>query len=365
MKRINPLSVCLLVFVPGCNPGGAAVQTTALAPQSIQQQKSSEASSVSDPRVVKLGHDFGLVRPGETMSHRYKITNDTDREWKLTSIKNSCSCTATRPDFTSILPRLSAEVVVNYRAAPDNRDDHKSVQLVFAEVGSPIVVLDIRARIRHEVSAIPASIEFGSTSGRSQRERVLEIQNFSDRDWESLKLVNVPTWLDGKLEELPSTLVDDRPQPVKMARQRWRLVLVTKCDQLAHGRHAGNVQVVTTGERELSQVIPVSVQLDAPLTAIPAQFFFGQMGVGKTVSRSIVIRLSEEVTNWSESDLQLESSLGEALQLVAKKTDQRTCELTATFEAQGDPGIVEGNVRVRLLAPVDASISIPVLGSIR
>ena len=67
MSRIKPLLVCLLAFASGCHPGNAVVKATAQAGQSIQQQNSSEAVSVIDPRVVIVDHDFGLVRPGESM----------------------------------------------------------------------------------------------------------------------------------------------------------------------------------------------------------------------------------------------------------------------------------------------------------
>src|SRR5947209_8202283 len=46
---------------------------------------------------VDLTHDFGLLRPAETVMHSFVIHNDSTITWTLAQIQNHCACTAGRP----------------------------------------------------------------------------------------------------------------------------------------------------------------------------------------------------------------------------------------------------------------------------
>ena len=74
-----------------------------------------------------LEADVGLVRPGQKVSRRFTITNDSRNTWTLARLHNDCACTAGQP-------RTEAEVHVGavrhertyHRGASEKRDaQHK------------------------------------------------------------------------------------------------------------------------------------------------------------------------------------------------------------------------------------------------
>src|SRR5262249_26994802 len=118
--------------LPGCE------RTRPPAPE-VQAQPGEEKPT----RVLE--EDLGLVRPGQKVRRRFRITNDSRARWTLARLHNDCACTAAWPLTKAVSPGDSMQVDVDYIARPSNLDERRRVGVEFAEAAAPVVWLEVRA----------------------------------------------------------------------------------------------------------------------------------------------------------------------------------------------------------------------------
>ena len=96
------------------------------------------SSAPEDPRgpngspkpVMALEHDFGLVRPGETLRHEFTVRNSTSSTWTLRQIVTTCACTVTRASAGSIPPGGAERFEGRYRMPSRSADKSQTITIL-------------------------------------------------------------------------------------------------------------------------------------------------------------------------------------------------------------------------------------------
>jgi len=304
---------------------------------------------------ITLNHDFGvLLQPVEdAVEHEFEITNNTDVAWTLQRIVNTCSCTVSDMTSTTIQPGSTEKILLVYKPIGDGAfDDFRRSLVIFEEEEAPTFILGVGARVRDPMTVRPRSLAWTRVGTNQTRRDNFEIQNYSHENWENLKISSKPQWLDIELKSVSPPVADPA------MRQLWLVDTAADATKLTPGEHRGEIALLATGEsgESITQTLPVVLQITSAVSAIPAQFFFGNVIPNETATRSIRIMFAPDSIPADKSEIQFEHDLGDSLKFEWLNTEGNTWEVQASLnisEVPDDPVVFlafsdETLLRIRL-----------------
>jgi len=314
-----------------------------------------DASAANNDVTTRLEHDFGLLRPGEKVRHRFDIPNDSDQDWTFKKFHINCICTVGHVSGPQVAARDTGWVDLEYRAPSSNSDDQRAIQIEFDESSVPPISLRVKARIRQPVTVTPAELNL-SRVGRGQiEERFFEVHNFSEHDWTTISASAKAPWLSVTTTSVPAG--EDRLEP----RQIWRVVVRARTDKLPSGRHEGQVHVKPVSDDSLeSLAVPVMLVVASPVDAIPGSMFFGTVHPGESSTRKVLLSFASTSARAAAESIRLEHDLGYALDLSCAVNSDRFLELSGVLSPSAPRGIVQGRIIISFGQQTLPRLEIPV-----
>ncbi len=350
--------LALFASVAGLGSLGCSRDPVAASPAKLDvgKQTSLAALSTSDQRIGTFYlHDFGKVLPGQVSKHRFSLTNTTDSPWTFAKLIPSCSCTVASTSAQTIAPSKTETVEVEYKAPKNNGDDRRKVGVQFAETGSPMFWLEVKARVRQPMSFFPEYIAL-SQVGKDVTESFFEIHNYTS----DLVKLEAPRcsepWLEAELRPIEGTSPD--------VKQVWRVVVRAKTQGLRPGRHADEILITESGT-EFQKRVPVEIDLVAPIRPIPNRLFFGSLERNRPVEKKLSLLLSSDVGGLTADDIQINHDLGDRLKIRGSRSSNARMEITATLTPPGDgEGDINGTIKLTFRDPSFPTITIPVIAAV-
>lgn len=329
-----PCVVCALPFTTSARVAVACISLCTLlgcgSSKPVEQMVSTSDDVPPQRRRVVLEHDFGLLYPQQTVSHRFPIKNDTAIAWTFRNAITSCGCTVADLSSGTIAPGSSEYATVRFSRKTAPHDEKRKVGLVFAESEAPVIELLISAKVRAALTVLPEKLVFRQL-GRGQVQTAdIEIQNFSERDWTGIEITSsedslTASWVPTGTSDLPG-----KP------RQSWRGAVRIEASMLKAGRHEMSLFVRPLGGVEPAQELSVHANVISAVRAIPAQLFFGRVHAGTSTTRSIKLQFAPDVPRVAEKDIKIEHPLGNQLSFRWSDTDTEVWELMATLSLADD-----------------------------
>lgn len=117
-------------------------------------------------------------------------------------------------------------------------------------------------------------------------------------------------------------------------RQLWLADTVAKTTGLTPGEHRGELvlQAVGSSGELITQRCPVALQITSAVSAVPAQFFFGNVKPNETATKSIKIFFSPDVVPKDKNDIRFDHNLGDSLKMDWINTESDSWELQASLK---------------------------------
>jgi hypothetical protein len=220
----------------------------------VDEQRSSEARGTSTRAQT---HDFGVVRPHQSLKHVFRIRNDSSGPWRITSVSRTCACTTSRISTDVIERGDEAEVEVDYHTSSEPTDERRviTVQISQALPWDEITYeLTVTARVRNALTIVPTSLHIPSVGQGGASRQLIEIGNYGGRDWTSIVAEPSANWLTAEL----------RPRDVmrnpRDARQLWQAILTIDAPRLMPGMHRAGVRFRARGGGDETMLdYPISV----------------------------------------------------------------------------------------------------------
>ncbi len=328
IAALSMLTVCCVI---GCDENKNKVSAR------VKGYSSSEGASEpifdETENTVTLNHDFGvLVQPiEETSTHEFEITNNSGFEWTLKQIVNTCSCTIADMTSNKIQPGKTEKVLVAYKpVGAGSFDDNRKSLVNFEEAQAPRFILAVGSRVREPLTVRPKSLAWTRVGENQTKKDSFEIQNFSGENWKNLAVTSQPEWLHVTLTSVRV------PESEPVMKQLWLADTTAKTEGLPPGEHRGEIVLQAKGEKdkEFTQKCPVVLQITSAVSAVPAQFFFGNVKTNETATKTIKVIFSPDAIPSDKGEIQFEHNLGEALKLAWLKSEGETWELQATLSVE-------------------------------
>ncbi|HEX7375759.1 MAG TPA: DUF1573 domain-containing protein [Pirellulales bacterium] len=350
------LAIALTIAVViGCRPSTQdepTIQNRVAAPLNGVSSEAS-GSAVASPernvrRIITHRHDFGLLRPGERVAHRFLVRNERTFKYTIRDISRTCNCLVARVSSESISPQHEESADVEYTAPMASANDSRALTISFAEADAPVIVLEVRATVRDEMSCFPPEVTLNGGPSSSIT-GTFEIHNFSDFEWSSVAAVPSADWVNvrcTKTYTASTPLQDAPPSP----REVWRAMVTADLKRAGFGYHTVPVALHACNaaiDRESTASLRVQTHVSSPVAAIPGQFFFGEVEVGKRSHRSIVLRFNlEELSPRNADAILVKHNLGDTFSITRMHRRGRYWDITATLKAHDDTSQVSGEATI-------------------
>ena len=279
---------------------------------------------------ITLNHDFGVIlQPvNDAVKHEFEITNNSNVVWTLKEIVNTCSCTVAGTTSETILPGSTEKILLVYKPTGDGAfDDHRRSLVMFKEDEAPRFILGVGARVRNPMTVRPKSLVWIRVETNQMKKDNFEVQNYSKENWKNLEISSKPQWLDIELRSVSP------PETDPMLRQLWLVDTAVDTAKLTPGEHRGDIVLLATEDsgESVTQTLPVVLQITSAVSAIPAQFFFGNVKPNETATKSIKVMFAPDSIPADKNEIQFEHNLGDMLTFEWLKTEGSTWELQASL----------------------------------
>lgn len=347
-------------WLGGCNSGESDGSLADNLSHGSAEKSGNAASNGGRENSLVFEHDFGILAPKEQVEHRFVIKNDTSTKWTFKKVINTCSCTVSHLSAPLIEPGKEESVTVTYKAGGVTQDDKRRVGVLFQEAEAPRVMLVVLARVREFMTCVPPELEFIDLGKGKASQTNFEVRNFSDRDWNSISLQPSVDWLAAS--SIPLGI--DTIATEEGLRQVWRITVTADASIMSTGDQQGYIEVTAEGTEKLASKVPVHGLVVSPVVAIPQQFFFGNVTLGESISRSITLRFCPDAVPESQERISLQHSLAEQLQLEWLRTEGRSWELNATFTPDTSRQVSGQKVTISFSDPDLPSLMLPVYASV-
>jgi hypothetical protein len=307
-----------------------------------------------------LRHDFGVIRPGQKISHRFAIRNDSQSPWTFQRFHVNCTCTVGQASASAVLPGATEYVEVVFTAPTVNGDQSKRIGVQFAEDVAPFVWLEVTARVRDPVSVLPPLLTFNRVGSGRTVEGTFELYNYEDQDIEITGLTPSEPWVTVKSRA--AYRGGAKPEP----RQVLRFVVAAATERLSPGRHRADLVIHTQGTSSPPKPLGVEVMVAAAVEAIPERIFFGHVERGRPSENRVLLRVSSDVNLSSPAAVVLSHDLGDQLRLACNRATSPTYwEVVAVLTPRSDaPRTIRGTVNVRFTEGNLPPLVIPVLAGV-
>ena len=245
-----------------------------------------QSGQPSTTLAAKPEHDFGVVNPGDVLSHTFTFINTTTKPCRISGIAASCACMIPSYTTQSVAPNQKLSIVVEMRVPEGVRDLDKYVDVEFHENAMPPCRFYLTGTVRSFLSVSPDDVSIVVESGK-QHSLQLTVGNYSDEDFEELLVEGLPSWATTCLTKV------ETPQDAHARgapRQAWKLQLTADTNQLEDTNNKF-LLTVSDSRGKYMESIPVSLRVSKPFTVIPDRVWLPGCRKGSRAPFRLVVRI--------------------------------------------------------------------------
>jgi hypothetical protein len=227
---------------------------------------------------AQIVHDFGTVPSGTLLQHTFKITNIYDVPMQVVYVRKSCSCLEAFAPTNAIPANETAEFKITMDTSKFKGANAQTFNVTFGPSFVSTATIQVKAVSRADVQLNPGTVSFGTVSQGSSPTQSVNIKYTGrQKDWK----------ITGAAES-------NGPFEVVIEEGRWfnsefKASIKLKSDA-APGQLSGTVQLKTNDTTSPIITIPVSANIQAPITISPAKASFGKIELGQSTTIRIMVR---------------------------------------------------------------------------
>jgi hypothetical protein len=223
--------------------------------------------------------DFGSVPRGPTLSHPFRVTNNTGKPVTISNVRVSCGCTSARALQTDLAPGQTTAILAEMDTRRFQRHKTVTIYVQFSRPQFEEVRLRVQANSRDDVSVTPESLAFGQIrKGTSPRAKV-NISLVGNSGWRITGVSPESNYVRASLKQLPGTTYE----------VNYRLTARLRSDTPV-GKWYTDVWLKTNNATTPRIRVPLTVEVLSALSLSPGAVILGQVKRGTTTERKIILR---------------------------------------------------------------------------
>jgi hypothetical protein len=226
----------------------------------------------------EVNRDFGSVPRGQLMKHQFRFVNNTGQQLQIGNVRVSCGCTQARAVLTTVAP--GQETYIDAQMDTRRFQGTKTVTIFVTFVAPRVeeVRLWVTANSRDEILFTPESLAFGKiNTGKTPSTSM------------SIDFVGTTTRITEMKPESNYIQVNMQETKKPTGEFSYKLDASVRKD-IPAGRWYTDVWLTTNNPQLPKLRIPVTVEVEATLTASPSKVSLGTVQAGMETERKVILR---------------------------------------------------------------------------
>jgi Protein of unknown function (DUF1573) len=236
-----------------------------------------QAQTKADGMFDELSRDFGSVPRGQLLTHYFRIVNNTDKPVQIASVSVSCHCVDARALQRVLQPGQETAIEAKMDTNRFTNSRTVTIYVLFAQPRQE-VRLWVQANSREDVTFTPDNLAFGQVKRGTKAESKITI-SFLGGQTKILEMKSDSNYVIPSLKELQRG----------NGETAYEITAKLREDTPA-GKWFTDVWLKTNNNGMQRLRVPVTVEVEAPLSVNPGTVSLGQVKAGTESDRKVIIR---------------------------------------------------------------------------
>jgi len=239
---------------------------------------STQAATWAEATFDELSKDFGSAPRGPTLSHPFRLVNNTKGDITIASVRVSCGCVSASALKTTLKP--GEETAILARMDTNRFSGTKSVT-IFVQFSQPQweeVRLVVQANSRDDVILSPESLAMGHAKRGSSPSATVSVTLLGSQ--------SKVTGVQSESNYVQTTLKETKKENGELT---YSLTAKLRADAPV-GKWYTDVWLKTNNPAMPKVRVPLTIEIESALSANPAAVSSGQVAVGSQVERKVIVR---------------------------------------------------------------------------
>jgi hypothetical protein len=228
----------------------------------------------------ELSRDFGTVPRGPAVTHPFRFVNKTGGPIHIGDVRVSCGrCVSARPLHTQLAPGQESAILVQLDTTRFDYSKSFTIDVPFTQPRFDEVRLTIQAHSRGDIAVIPEALAFGKVKRGSTPTAETTVSFLGNANWQIVEATSDSNYVRPEFKEV-------RRSDGEVA---YKLTARLRPDTPA-GKWYTDVWLKTNSQGMPKIRIPLTVEVEAPVTVTPMTVVLGQVKAGAQAERRVVVR---------------------------------------------------------------------------
>jgi hypothetical protein len=237
------------------------------------------ASSWADGLFEDLSRDFGTVPRGSVQTHPFRLVNNTKNQVRISNVRVSCGCVSAHALQTTLNPGQETAILVQMDTRRFYSTKMVTVYVQFDQPHFEEVRLWVQANSRDDVSVVPDSLAFGRIKRGTSPASSVTVSFFGGAQYEITGVASDSNYIQPSYEQ----------KKREGGEVVYQLSAKIRADAPA-GRWFTDIWLKTNNPAMPRIRIPVTVEIEAAVTATPGSIILGQIKAGTESERKLIVR---------------------------------------------------------------------------
>ena len=228
----------------------------------------------------ELSRDFGSVPRGQTVSHPFRIVNNTKQPVHISSVTVSCGvCSEAHALQTSLQPGQETAIVASMFTSRFSNTKIITIYVTFDQPRYEQVRLWVTANSRDDVSFSPDNIAFGQIKRGAEPESKISITFLGNGQTKITEMKSDSNYVQPTMKETQRTASETS----------YEIIAKLRKDTPA-GKWYTDIWLKTNHPAMPKLRVPVTVEVQAALSVSPNSVTLGEIKAGTESDRKVIIR---------------------------------------------------------------------------
>ena len=237
------------------------------------------AGTWGDGLFVELNKDFGSVPRGPTLTHHFSVKNNTKNAVNISNVRVSCGCVSATALKGTLQPGEETSIEAKMDTTRFTGSKTVTIFVQFDQPNFDEVRLWVQANGRNDFALTPDTLAFGQVRRGTASSSTVKVKFYGNTDAKILSIKSESNYVQPTFKE--SKRADSEVEYVLTAKLRADTPV---------GKWYTDVWIKTNIATMEQVRIPLTVEVESPLTVTPSIVTLGAIKAKEETLRKIIVR---------------------------------------------------------------------------
>lgn len=237
------------------------------------------AAAGAESMFDELAKNFGSVPRGPTLSHPFRLTNNSGQTVHIAGVRVSCGCTSASALQTQLAPGESTAIQAQMDTRRFYGPKSVTIYVTFDRPQYEEIRLQVSANARDDIVVTPEGFAFGSIRKGSSPSKSLTITLLGSTQWQVLEIERETNYITASAKEVKR----------EGSEVQFEITAGIRNDT-PEGKWFTDLWVKTTHPSAPRVRLPITVEIEPAISLSQTKVELGQVKAGAEAEKKIFLR---------------------------------------------------------------------------